>query len=135
MKHICPSLPAFLPILLLTCAASLCSDEGLRLPRLPVPSVEQSIVREAWAHGVPVRLAFWLAVSESGLRPGAVRLERNGSYSLGIFQTNTASFPTAAWMTPQENITAGVAYLATQYRACHKKPGCAVRAYRSGRVR
>lgn len=106
---------------------------------LPKPvtqaSVSQMIVRQAVANGVPPRLAFWLAMSESGLNPTAVRKEANGTFSLSLLQLNTASFPQAAWMTPEENVAAGLAYFAKLYRQCHQRPACAIRAYRSGKIR
>lgn len=106
---------------------------------LPKPvtqaSVSQMIVRQAVANGVPPALAFWLAMSESGLNPTAARHEENGSYSLGYFQLNDRYFRNAAWMTPEENIAAGLTYFGKLYRQCHQRPACAVRAYRSGKVR
>lgn len=109
-------------------------------PDLPLPkpitllSVSQMIVREAVANGVPPRLAFWLAMSESGLNPIAARHEVNGTWSLGIMQLSTGSFSAAAWMTPEENVAAGLAYFGKLYKKCGKRPACAVRAYRSGKV-
>lgn len=112
-----------------------CPEDGILFPRLDSPSVAQMVVREAWKQGVPVRLAFWLAMSESGLRMDAVRHERRGSISRGVFQLNSVSFPNVARLTTQENIALGVAYISKQYKACHHKPACTVQAYRSGRVR
>lgn len=100
-----------------------------------VPTIEQVIVREAWAQSVPLRLAFWLAVAESGLDPSQKRYEDDGTVSISIMQLNSGSFPDAEDMTPAENAAAGIEYLAKQYRACHKRPACAVQAYRSGKVR
>lgn len=105
------------------------------LPKpVTLPSVSEMIVRQAVANGVPPALGFWLAMSESGLNPTAARHELNGTWSLGIFQANTASFKNAAWMTPEENIAAGLSYFGKLYRECHKRPACAVRAYRRGHV-
>lgn len=95
-------------------------------------SIESQIVLQAWFTEVPPHLAFWLAMSESGLREDAVRHERGGSISTGVMQLNSRYFPP---LSTADNIKAGVGYLAKQYRAYHQNAGCAVRAYRSGRVR
>lgn len=111
----------------------LVSSETVCIPLRPLysQSIESQIVLQAWFNDVPPHLAFWLAMSESGLRENAVRHERGGSISTGVMQLNSRYFPP---LSTSENIKAGVGYLAKQYRACHQNAGCAVRAYRSGKV-
>lgn len=107
------------------------------LPRpVTMPSVAQLIVREAVSNGVPPALAFWLAMSESYLNPKAVSDNGPGrAKDYGLFQLNGASFPDAVLMTPEQNVAAGLGYFGKLYRQCGKRPECAVRAYRSGKVR
>lgn len=112
--------------------ASLASDQELSVPRMKCVSVEQMVINQAVASGVPPHLAFWLTMSESGMNPRAVRKESNGTFSLGLMQANTGSFPNAAWMSPEENVKAGLDYFGQKFRQCRKRSACAVKAYRSG---
>lgn len=85
----------------------------------PAPvSVHELLVYAADRHGVPWQAAVALAEAESRGNPSAVRVEHNGTKSIGVMQLNTRWFKGAERMSVAENVEAGVGYLAVQRRKC-----------------
>jgi hypothetical protein len=89
-----------------------------------VESIEMRIIREAIRVGLQPERALRVAFAES-----RYQVDPPKSCCFGIFQLHPKSFPGAARMTPQENIRAGVGYLAENAR---KYGAAAERVYRVG---
>jgi hypothetical protein len=87
-------------------------------------------------HHVPEMLVLQLAWEESNFRTDPEpKREMDGTQSCGILQLNSASFPGACVMPVAEGIEKGVAYFASLYEQCKHREACAIRAYRTGKVK
>lgn len=95
-----------------------------------VRALDELIARNALAARVPPALAIDLAYSESGIDQAAVHAERGGYWSYGVMQLNSRWWIDPAAMTAEQNIAAGVGYLAEMLRRCRGNETCAVRRYR-----
>jgi hypothetical protein len=112
------------PALSVCCAMAIqkFADSGETIPQL--------VVAAAAKYGIPARLALRRAMEESGMRA-----DPPPSCCIGPMQLLPSSFPGVDVRNLRINIEVGVRYLARQYRACGGDEACAVRAYRTGRVR
>lgn len=98
-----------------------------------IPSVGEMIVKDAASQEVPPHLVLAIVWRESKFQTGARHVERDGSVSYGLFQLNSRWHPNAAQMTVEENIHAGVSYVAAQIKRCGTDAGPVVRfAYTTG---
>jgi soluble lytic murein transglycosylase-like protein len=127
------------PVLLALLAGALCSGvrvggstttTSLQLLPEPIahrPSIEERLVRESTAQGLPPHIALNLAWEESRFQEHIVSRTRD----YGVMQLNLRYFPTAPQMTTDQNIAAGVALLTKYWRQSHDER-LAKTAYRHG---
>ena len=92
-----------------------------------VLSVEEQLVKEATAQGLPPHIALNVAWEESRFQEHIV----SKTHDYGVMQLNQHYYPTAPGMTTEENIRAGVSLLAKYWKLSHSETLTA-RAYRYG---
>ena len=92
-----------------------------------VLSVEERLIKEATAQGLPPHIALNVAWEESRFQEHVV----SKTHDYGVMQLNQRYFPTAPGMTTEENIRAGVALLAKYWKQSHSERLTAL-AYRYG---
>lgn len=102
-----------------------------------VPTIEQRIVAEALAAGVPPRLALMVARRESGMNPLAVGRNKDGSHDWGLGQINDRTVKLLHVTDPldvSQNIIAFVGVLGMGLDHCRSEAG-ALRYYARGRCK
>ena len=92
-----------------------------------VLSVEEQLVKEATAQGLPPHIALNIAWEESRFQEHIV----SKTHDYGVMQLNRYYYPTAPGMTTEENIKAGVSLLAKYWKQSHSERLTAM-AYRCG---
>jgi soluble lytic murein transglycosylase-like protein len=96
-------------------------------PIIHVLSVEEQLVKEATAQGLPPHIALNVAWEESRFQEHIV----SKTHDYGVMQLNRYYYPAAPGMTTEENIRAGVSLLAKYWKQTHSEKLTAM-AYRRG---
>jgi soluble lytic murein transglycosylase-like protein len=97
------------------------------VPLLHVLSVEEQLIKEATAQGLPPHIALNVAWEESRFQEHIV----SKTHDYGVMQLNRHYYPAAPGMTTEENIRAGVSLLAKYWKQSHSEK-LTTRAYRYG---
>lgn len=92
-----------------------------------IPTVEERLVSESTAQGLPPHIALNVAWEESRFQEHVV----SRTHDYGVMQLNRRYFPAAPRMTTDQNIEAGVALLAKYWKQSHDEK-LTGRAYRYG---